>query len=66
MTDRERASDVTNVGNSAESEPRQPPTLSEAEVAAITEELAVESLMEEPPQGSLSIISDDDVPGEPG
>ncbi|MFN8590381.1 MAG: hypothetical protein U0031_02885 [Thermomicrobiales bacterium] len=66
MTDRERASNVTNAENSAESEPRQPPTLSEAEVAAITEELAVESLMEEPPQGSLSIISDDDVPGEPG
>jgi hypothetical protein len=50
----------------SEVEPRQPPTLSPDEAAAVAEELSWEELMEEPPQGDLSVISDEDVPGTPG
>jgi hypothetical protein len=47
-------------------EPRQPPRLSREEIERIREEQELEDFMEEPTEGSLSIISDTDVPGAPG
>jgi hypothetical protein len=63
--ERTRASD-TNAGEFADQEPRQPPTLSEKEAERIREIEEFEDFMEEPTQGPLSIISDQDVPGAPG
>jgi hypothetical protein len=40
--------------------------LSAAEMDALVEDLTIEALMQEPPQGDLSVISDEDVPGAPG
>ena len=45
---------------------RQAPRLSPEEVERIEDYEDLESLIEEPPTGSLSIISDEDVPGAPG
>ena len=45
---------------------RQTPRLSPEEVERIEDYEDLESLIEEPPTGSLSIISDEDVPGAPG
>ena len=45
---------------------RQAPRLSPEEVERIEDFEDLESLIEEPPTGSLSIISDEDVPGAPG
>ena len=45
---------------------RQAPRLSPEEIARLEEFEDVESLIEEPPDGPLSIISDQDVPGAPG
>ena len=53
-------------GETGEDEPRQPPTLSQAEAQAVADELSFERMMEEPPEGNLSIVSDEDVPGAPG
>ena len=47
-------------------EPSPTSPLSEAAMEALVEDLTVEALMEEPPEGDLSIISDEDVPGAPG
>jgi hypothetical protein len=45
---------------------RQPPRLSPEEIKRIEDFEDLESLIEEPPDGDLSIISDQDVPGAPG
>jgi hypothetical protein len=50
----------------AAGEPRQPPTLGPEEVARIAELEELEDFIEEPTEGPLSIISDQDVPGAPG
>ena len=47
-------------------EARQAPRLSPEEVERLEAYEDLESLIEEPPDGSLSVISDDDVPGAPG
>jgi hypothetical protein len=45
---------------------RQAPRLSPEEIERLEEFEDLESLIEEPPDGDLSIISDQDVPGAPG
>jgi hypothetical protein len=45
---------------------RQAPQLSPEEIERLEDFEELESLIEEPPDGSLSIISDQDVPGAPG
>lgn len=45
---------------------RQEPRLSPEEIEKLEEYEDLESLIEEPPGGSLSIISDQDTPGAPG
>jgi hypothetical protein len=60
----------TDAGGEAErtsgAEERQAPRLSPEEIERIGDVEDLESLIEEPPDGSLSIISDQDVPGAPG
>ena len=53
------------VGSASETE-RQEPQLSPEEIERLEDYEDLESLIEEPPDGSLSIISDQDVPGAPG
>ena len=67
MNDREMPdqSTQTDLGDASDSE-RQAPRLSPEEVERIEEFEDLESLIEEPPDGDLSIISDQDVPGAPG
>lgn len=50
----------------ADDEPRQPPRLSPEEVERIEDYEDLENLIEAKPEGGLSVISDDDVPGRPG
>ena len=45
---------------------RQAPRLSPEEIEQLEDFEDLESLLEEPPDGSLSIVSDQDVPGAPG
>ena len=45
---------------------RQVPRLSPEEIERLEDFEDLEALIEEPPDGSLSIISDQDVPGAPG
>jgi hypothetical protein len=45
---------------------RQPPRLSPEQIERIEEYEELEDFIEEPPEGDLSIISDEDVPGAPG
>jgi hypothetical protein len=45
---------------------RQPPRLSPEEIERIEAEEDLENLIEAPPEGDLSVISDEDVPGAPG
>jgi hypothetical protein len=45
---------------------RQAPRLSPEEITRLEDYEDLESLIEEPPDGSLSIISDQDTPGAPG
>jgi hypothetical protein len=45
---------------------RQAPRLSPDEIERLEDFEDLESLIEEPPDGPLSIISDQDVPGAPG
>ena len=67
MNDREMPdqSTPTDLGDVSESE-RQAPRLSPEEIERIEDFEDLESLIEEPPDGDLSIISDQDVPGAPG
>ena len=45
---------------------RQAPQLSPEEIERLEDFEDLEALIEEPPDGSLTIISDQDVPGAPG
>ena len=45
---------------------RQAPQLSPEEIGRLEDFEDLEALIEEPPDGSLSIVSDQDVPGAPG
>ena len=67
MNDREmpNQSTRTDLGDASESA-RQAPRLSPEEIERLEEFEDLESLIEEPPDGSLSIISDEDIPGAPG
>ena len=67
MNDREmpNQSTQTDLGDASDSE-RQAPRLSSEEIERLEEFEDLESLIEEPPDGDLSIISDQDVPGAPG
>ena len=62
MSDQSTRTDLTDASESV----RQPPRLSPEEAERIEEFEDLESLIEEPPDGDLSIISDQDVPGAPG
>ena len=53
-------------GDDADASERQAPQLSPEEIERLEDFEDLESLIEEPPDGSLSIISDQDVPGAPG
>jgi hypothetical protein len=67
MNDREmpNQSTPTDLGDASTSE-RQAPRLSPEEIERIEDFEDLESIIEEPPDGDLSIISDQDVPGAPG
>ncbi len=67
MNDREMPdqSTPTDLADASESE-RQAPRLSPEEIEQIEDFEDLESIIEEPPDGDLSIISDQDVPGAPG
>jgi hypothetical protein len=62
MPDQSTQSDLADASGSE----RQPPRLSPEEIKRIEDFEDLESLIEEPPDGDLSIISDQDVPGAPG
>jgi hypothetical protein len=62
MPDQSTQTDLADVSESA----RQAPRLSPEEIKRIEDFEDLESLIEEPPDGDLSIISDQDVPGAPG
>ena len=71
MSDRDTPAEsaLTDPADAAASESgteRQAPRLSPEEIERIEDFEDLESLIEEPPDGSLSIISDQDVPGAPG
>lgn len=53
-------------GTETDDGPRQLPRLSPEEVARIENEEALEDFIAETPDGDLSVISDEDVPGAPG
>ena len=69
VTMSDRAMPESSAGNdpadATESE-RQAPRLSPEEIERLEDFGDLESLIEEPPDGSLSIISDQDTPGAPG
>ena len=44
----------------------QPPRLSPEEIERLEQYEELEDFIEAPPEGDLSVISDDDVPGAPG
>ena len=52
--------------NEEDDGPRQPPRLSPEEAKRIEAYEELEDFIGAPPQGDLSLISDDDVPGRPG
>ena len=71
MSDRDFATGTTgtdpaDVDAGGTEEARQAPRLSPEEVERLEAYEDLESLIEEPPDGSLSVISDEDVPGAPG
>jgi hypothetical protein len=59
-------SDSADADASTSGTKRQAPRLSPEEIERLEDFEDLESLIEEPPDGSLSIISDQDVPGAPG
>lgn len=64
-----RETDATapeNRPNAEDDTKRQPPRLSPEEIERLEAEEELEDFIAEPPQGDLSVISDDDVPGRPG
>lgn len=50
----------------AGAEPRQAPRLSPEQIEQLEAYEEIEDFMEEPPSGELGVISDQDIPGEPG
>jgi hypothetical protein len=67
----ERATGTDSSGSGAANAPgtaeaRQPPRLSDEEIAQLEAYEEIEDFMSEPPEGALGVISDQDVPGEPG
>jgi len=67
VSDRGMPEPSTGTDPADTSEPeRQAPQLSPEEIEQLEDFEDLESLIEEPPDGSLSIISDQDVPGAPG
>ena len=60
------STDPTGADAGASGEPRQAPRLSPEEIERLEDFENLEALIEEPPDGSLSVISDEDVPGAPG
>ncbi len=71
MTDRDIPTGTTRTDSAdadvgASGEERQAPRLSPEEIERLENYEDLESLIEEPPDGSLSVISDDDLPGAPG
>ncbi len=67
MSDRDMPTQFTasDARDAPETE-RQAPRLSPEEIERLEDFEDLESLIEEPPDGDLSIISDQDVPGAPG
>jgi hypothetical protein len=67
MSDRDTPTQSTDTESAdAPGTARQAPRLSPDEIERLEDFEDLESLIEEPPDGSLSIISDQDVPGAPG
>ena len=71
MSDRETPTgtprtEPTGTGASGAETERQAPRLSPEEIERLEDLEELEDFIEEPPQGPLSIISDQDVPGAPG
>jgi hypothetical protein len=67
MSDRETPPQATDTESAdAAGTARQAPRLSPEEIERLEDFEDLESLIEEPPDGSLSIISDQDTPGAPG
>ena len=58
--------DAADAGASASGSERQAPRLSPEEVERLADFEELEDFIEEPPDGPLSIISDQDVPGAAG
>jgi hypothetical protein len=66
MSDRDMPTQSAGTDSADAPEQRQAPRLSSEEIERLENFEDLESLIEEPPDGSLSIISDQDVPGAPG
>ena len=67
MSDRDMPTQSTGTDDAdAPGTERQAPRLSPEEIERLEDFEDLEALIEEPPDGSLSIISDEDVPGAPG
>jgi hypothetical protein len=71
MSDRDMPTQATgtdpaDAGPRASETERQAPRLSPEEIAQLEDFEELEDFIEEPPDGSLSVISDQDVPGAPG
>ena len=67
MSDRNMPTESTDAESAdAPGTARQAPRLSPDEIERLEDFEDLESLIEEPPDGDLSIISDQDVPGAPG
>ena len=66
MPDQSGRTDPAGDDAGASETERQAPQLSPEEIERLEDFEDFEALIEEPPDGSLSIISDQDVPGAPG
>ena len=67
MSDRDMSTQSTGTDDAdAPGTERQAPRLSPEEIERLEEYEDLEALIEEPPDGPLSIVSDQDTPGAPG
>jgi hypothetical protein len=66
MSDQSSRTDPAGDDADASETERQAPRLSPEEIERLEDFEDLEALIEEPPDGSLSIVSDQDVPGAPG
>jgi hypothetical protein len=66
MPDQSSRTDPVGDNADASGRERQAPRLSPEEIERLEDFEDLEALIEEPPYGSLSIVSDQDVPGAPG